>query len=469
MTVSEYSTKQKQILSWWTPQSPYRDYRYILATGAVRSGKTLPMVQSFVLWALSTFKTDEVHNFLLAGNSAGSVTKIIVPEMLKFLEVLNVEYTYKRSKYEIHIGKQVYHIVGGGNVASQDKIQGITASGVLADEVVLYNEDFIDQMVTRCSVTGSKIWMTCNPDGPKHKVKVAYLDLAEEIKLFPIHMTMEDNPGLDPLIRESLEKQFTGVFYDRYILGKWVRAEGLVYKEFSHSENVVDIKQKGLAAEYYIVGIDYGMTNPTAYVLIGVNLSNSEEDPKFWLEKEWVWNGKESGISYTNAELVTKLEEFISGKRVRAIYIDPSAKSFKTECIRKGLVVQAADNRVLEGIQFVGAQLATRKYRIDVSCKETLREYEMYSWDEKASEQGADRVLKVDDHTKDAERYALFTHFKHINLDKHNKGATYIGKKPNQKGLLKKLPGAPLGVHSGQSRPSSTAKAPFKNKKVFRY
>ena len=120
---------------------------------------------------------------------------------------------------------------GGQNEKSQDLVQGITAAGALLDEVALMPQSFVNQVTGRCSVEGAKIFFNRNPDDPNnHFFKKEHIDKADEKRYKYLHFTMEDNPSLSERTKERYRRMYEGVFfYQRYILGKWVRAEGLIY------------------------------------------------------------------------------------------------------------------------------------------------------------------------------------------------------------------------------------------------
>lgn len=151
----------------------------------------------------------------------------------------------------------------------EHKIQynGITAAGVFLDEVALMPQSFVNQALARCSVKGSKYWFNCNPEGPNHWFKVEWIDKKKEKNILHLHFTMDDNPSLDEETKDRYKKMFVGVFYQRFILGLWVLAEGIIYPNFDrlkHCVKKVDIPNK---FDYFYVTSDYGITNPQVFLL----------------------------------------------------------------------------------------------------------------------------------------------------------------------------------------------------------
>ena len=295
-----FSQRQKQILTWWMPDSPVKDYDGIIADGAIRSGKTVCMSLSFVFWAMENFNG---QNFAMCGKTIGSFRRNVLFWLKLMLKSRGYKVADHRADNLVEISRKgvtnYFYIFGGKDERSQDLIQGITLAGVFCDEVALMPESFVNQATGRCSVTGSKYWFNCNPDGPYHWFKVNWIDkaigylgkkkaakLQEEAKakgaelnlkkLLYVHFTMDDNLSLSEAIKARYRSMYNGVFFKRYIEGLWAMAEGIIYDMFSQDKNVVDAEV--IAAEYRqrtgrefwigdkYVSCDYGTQNPTAFL-----------------------------------------------------------------------------------------------------------------------------------------------------------------------------------------------------------
>lgn len=394
-----FSRKQKKVLTWWLPQSPYHDYDMIICDGSIRSGKTIAEIDAYITWSQYNF---ENQNFILAGKSMGALKRNVLKPMFQMLTAKGIPYHYNRSENFIVIGNNTYYCFGANNEASQDVLQGLTAAGAYADEVALFPKSFVDQMIGRCSIEGSKIWMNCNPEGPYHFIKTDYIDEAEEKKILRLHFTLDDNPTLSEQIKERYRRMFTGVFYQRYILGLWVMAEGIIYDMFDRSKHVVPTVDRPYT-QYY-VSIDYGTQNPTTFGLWG--LYNG-----IWYKvKEYHYDGRARGRQKTDEDYYQDLVEFVGNLPIRSLIIDPSAASFIALVRQKGRFhVRKAKNDVLEGIRNVSTALATGRIKYNDCCKETFREFASYVWDEKATERGEDKPLEVNDHHMDGDRYFVNT------------------------------------------------------------
>lgn len=265
-----FSKKQRKVLNWWCDTSPVKEYDGIIADGAIRSGKTVSMSLSFVLWAMSSFNG---QNFAMCGKTIGSFRRNVLFWLKLMLKSRGYQVTDHRADNLVIISRgnveNNFYIFGGKDERSQDLIQGITLAGVFFDEVALMPESFVNQATGRCSVDGSKFWFNCNPDGPYHWFKVNWIDKQEEKKLLYLHFTMDDNLSLSETIKARYRGMYTGVFYKRYILGLWCMAEGVIYDMFDpdrHVKKLKDFAEKLINGNRY-VSIDYGTQNPTAMLL----------------------------------------------------------------------------------------------------------------------------------------------------------------------------------------------------------
>ncbi|SHH54720.1 phage terminase, large subunit, PBSX family [Caloranaerobacter azorensis DSM 13643] len=394
-----FSMKQKKLLFWHDKGSPHCDKDMVIADGAIRSGKTIAMICSFIRWSLKNF---DGENFILAGKTIGALKKNVIGPMLQILNAWGLNYTYNRSENYIVIGNNTYYMYDANNERSQDRLQGLTAAGALADEVALFPQNFVDQMIGRCSVEGAKIFMNCNPGSPHHFIKTEFIDKAKEKNILYLHFTMDDNLSLSEKVKERFRRMFSGVFYKRYILGLWVMAEGLIYDMFDESKHKVRTKDRDYI-EYYI-SCDYGTHNATVFLLWGLC------GGKWYLIDEYYYSGRETGKQKTDEEYYKDLVKFAGDRRIKAIIIDPSAASFIT-CIKKHgkFKVRKAENDVLEGIRNVGTALSELMILFNDKCINTFREFFSYVWDEKAAERGEDKPVKQFDHAMDAMRYFINT------------------------------------------------------------
>lgn len=397
-----FSKKQKKVLTWWLPNSPVKDKEGVVADGAIRSGKTLSMSLSFVLWAMETF---DGQNLGMCGKTIGSFRRNVLFWLKLMLKARGYQVRDRRADnlVEVSKGKKLnyFYIFGGKDESSQDLIQGITLAGAFFDEVALMPESFVNQATGRCSVDGSKFWFNCNPDGPYHWFKVNWIDEKDTKKLIHLHFTMDDNLSLSKRVKKRYESMYSGVFFQRYILGLWVMAEGIIFDMFNKEKHIVESIDRQYSR--YYVSIDYGTQNPTAFGLWGLSSG-------IWYKvKEYHYSGREENMQKTDTEFADDLIDFIGGLDIKSIIVDPSAASFIAELRKRGLVVRKAKNDVLDGIRNVATALNEDLVKYNDCCNETFKEFDSYVWDEKASNRGEDKPIKDNDHHMDADRYFINT------------------------------------------------------------
>ena len=404
---SPFSRKQKKVLTWWCQNSPVNEKDGIIADGAIRSGKTVSMSLSFIIWAMSSFNG---QNFAMCGKTIGSFRRNVLFWLKLMLRSRGYSITDHRADNLLVVrknGKENYfYIFGGKDERSQDLIQGITLAGVFFDEVALMPESFVNQATGRCSVKGSKFWFNCNPDGPYHWFKVNWIDKCKEKNILYLHFTMDDNLSLTEDIKKRYRSMYTGVFFKRYILGLWAVAEGIIYDMFSKEKHTKDIKEffRILINGNRYVSCDYGTQNATVFLLW-----NKGRDGKWYCIREYYYSGRDKAKQKTDSEYADDLKEWLEGIQIKAIIVDPSAASFIAELRKRGYKVLKAKNDVLDGIRLVGTMLNLEQLVFASSCKETIKEFASYVWDEKALERGEDKPTKRHDHCLDACRYFVST------------------------------------------------------------
>lgn len=402
-----FSKKQRQIFNWWTPASPVKGKSGIIADGAIRSGKTLCMSLSFIMWAMENYNG---QNFGMAGKTIGSFHRNVLSVLALTLPGRGYQFTYRRGDKLLIVRRgnvmNNFYIFGGKDESSQDLVQGITCAGFFFDEVALMPQSFVNQATARCSVDGSKFWFNCNPESPAHWFKKEWIDRHDEQDLLYLHFTMDDNLSLSEAIKDRYKRQYTGVFYDRFIRGLWVIAEGIIYDMFEPKKHVVrydDISDKLTESRY--IACDYGTQNATVF-----KLWQKGTDGVWYSVKEYYYSGRDKGKQKTDNEYVDDLVAFIGDRRIRAVIVDPSAASFIAAIRKKtGLSVMKARNDVLDGIREMGVCLNKCRIKYTEENEHTIEEFGAYAWDPKAAERGEDVPIKTSDHCMDADRYFIHT------------------------------------------------------------
>lgn len=389
-----YSDKQRELLALWQKGGLRR---LNLLEGSVRSGKTWI---SLVLWAFWVASMPKDGSFLMAAKTLTSLRR----NCLELLETLvgPKHFRWSLSKKEGRLFGRAVFFEGASDARAESKIRGMTLSGAYCDELSLFSEDFFSMLLSRLSAPGAKLIGTTNPDSPYHWLKEKYLNRAGELDLLAVRFLIGDNAFLDPQYVENLKKEYTGVFYERFILGEWVVASGLVYPDFDESRHVVRECPEG--GRCYI-SVDYGTMNPCSMGFWRI------VEGKAYRVREFYHDGRKTGRQMTDEEYYGALVRLAGGEPVQYVVADPSAASF-IECIRRHgeFSVKKADNRVLDGIRMTSSFLGAGRLLFGAECKDSRKEFRSYRWDEKAAE---DRVVKENDHAMDDIRYFCSTVLRH--------------------------------------------------------
>ena len=404
MTFATVSEKQKQVFQWWNKT----DYKAIICDGAVRSGKTMCMITSFIHWAMRNFNG---CNFGICAKTVASAERNIERPIFKIADITHYyKLKYLRgthllvveSKSKNHKAINYFWIFGGKDESSYTLLQGITLSGVFLDEVVLMPESFVNQAIARTlSEKKAKYWFSCNPESPAHWFYNKWILQLEKHNALHLHFLMTDNPILDDEEIAEAENQFTGVFYQRYIQGLWVIAEGLIYPMY---EDAIAEPPENAYVSQYVISIDYGTQNA-----FSAGLWAQIEDI-WWRIDEYYYSGRTEGVQKTDEQYAQDIDKFTEpyrqGEKIRTI-IDPSAASFIAVLRQRGKYrVMKADNAVLDGIRNTATAIQTGKIKISPKCKMWKWEAQSYVW---ADSEADDIPVKINDHAMDDTRYLVQT------------------------------------------------------------
>lgn len=393
------SQKQKQIMAF-----PFTKYDALICDGAIRSGKTVFMTLSFVDDAMRRFNG---QRFGICGKTVDSAVKnIIMPYLGLSYAKKRYRIQWRRADKLLVVSKgniqNVFEVFGGKDESSFMLIQGRTLAGVLLDEVALMPRSFVEQAMARCSVDGSKLWFNCNPASPQHWFYTEWIQNARERNALHLHFLLEDNPSLSESIIQRYKSLYTGVFYQRYILGEWCLAEGLIYPFEADTHTAKELPEEAThgLGEWYI-SCDYGTLNPFSAGLWWVHQGKAIR------VKEYYYSGRDKSAMKTDEEYYQELEELAGDRYIRCVIVDPSAASFIATIRRHGrFAVRKARNEVLPGIRLTAAMLKAGVIKIHKDCKDAIREFGLYSWEEKGE---VDKPLKVNDHAMDDIRYFCST------------------------------------------------------------
>lgn len=373
------------------------NHRFNIWVGAVRSGKTF----SSILKLIDLLKNGPKGAVMIIGASRDTIQRNVLIELYKLLGFSPP--TTKTTETTLY-GRNVY-FVGAHDESAVRRIQGSTLAIAYVDEIPLIPEPFWRMLLSRLSVTGAQILGTCNPEGPRHWLKKDYIDRADELDMIYWNFTLDDNPSLDETYKSNLKKEYTGMWYKRYILGEWAVSHGLVFDGYDHDNLTRELHTN---PNYYLMGVDYGTSNATAAVLAAVT---PRQWPQITIIDEYYYDSVVKGKSKTDAELADDIKDFIGTRNIRAIYVDPAAASFKLELSHRNLPVLDAKNNVLPGIKVMSKFVSQKNLLINERCTNLIDCIQTYSWDPKAADMGEDKPLKKRDHVIDATRYLCFSAF----------------------------------------------------------
>lgn len=400
MKLKPFSKKQTLALTWWCSQSPYQGCDAVICDGAIRSGKTVCLTVSFILWSFYRFSG---ASFALCGKTIRSLRRNVITPILPILSDMGFKCSQKISENILYIKNgnhsNTFYLFGGKDESSASLIQGMTLAGAFFDEVALMPRSFVEQALARCSMVGSKFWFNCNPEYPQHWFYKEWILGREKKNAFYIHFTMKDNPSLTKETISRYERLYTGSFYQRFIEGKWTVAEGLIYPEMATKTAFVPDPEGPF--NKYAVSCDYGIVNPTSCGLWG------EKNGTWYRLDEYYFDSKLEHTTRTDEEHFDALQKLINGRNISCITIDPSAASFITLIRKKSdYTIKPAKNNVIAGIREVAAALKRGEIKICENCKAAIREFSLYRWGQGG---GKDMPVKENDHAMDEIRYFVTT------------------------------------------------------------
>lgn len=401
MTDFYFTEKQKEFISDWKHG---RLKRINILEGSVRSGKTF---SSLVMWALWLATRPVDGKYLMVGRTLTTLKRNCLEPLQGLLGEDNMHMSIPAKRAEI-FGRNV-DLEGAANALSENKIRGVTLSGAYVDEMTLVPEDFFTMLLSRLSTEGAKLFGTTNPDSPRHWLKVNFLD-KPGLDIYRTKFLLDDNTTLPKDYIENLKREYTGVFYRRFILGDWVAAEGAIYPMFDLSKHVSDKVPDKMHNHW--IGCDYGHTNPTAFLRLAVG-----DDGRIWVLDEYYHMADKTGAK-SPKQYARDMRKFAQqGPPPDSVVIDPAAEGFILQLKEDApeLRVKRADNAVLEGIQLVSSAFDAGVLMIHPRCKHLIDEIQGYAWDPKAQERGEDKPVKTNDHACDALRYALMAYRREIN------------------------------------------------------
>lgn len=367
------------------------DARSNIWEGSVRSGKTVGLNYKWIEILAQKECPPGAHRAMV-GRTERTLAVNILDPLQSLVGPRN--FHYSTGQHKAYLFGHPIQLYGASDLRAEGRIRGATFADVLGDEMTLWPKGFYKMLMTRLSVENAQFFGSTNPDNPMHELKAEFID-KEGIDLKSFKFKLEDNPFLPAKYVSDLKKEYSGLFYKRFILGEWCIAEGAIYDFF---EEDLHTGNKMPTPRFYFVGVDYGTGNPTSFGLYGVNPAST---PCIWRIKGYWWDSKKEGKQKTDGEYSADMKTFLGEIKPQAIIVDPSAASFKAQ-LRKdhNYFVKDADNDVLDGIRLQAKMLKTGQYMVSrhPSNKFCINEYYSYVWDPRAAQKGEDKPLKENDH-----------------------------------------------------------------------
>lgn len=377
--------------------------RINLLYGSVRSGKTWI---SLVLWAFWILTMPRDGRYLMAAKTLTSLKRNCLDLLVSLVGERNFTYSLSLKQGRL-FGRRIL-LEGASDTRAEGKIRGLTLDGAYCDELTLFPEDFFTMLLSRLSQPGAKLFATTNPDSPQHFIKQKFIDRKKELDMLVVPFLIDDNTFLPPDYVAGLKKEYTGVFYERYILGRWVAAEGVIYKLFAdHTEQFLLDEPPEIA--FASVGVDFGGNqSATAFVLNGFTKGLREV---VTLDEFYV----KDRISPAELEeaFVGFLRENLKKYRIYDVWCDSAEttliRGLENAAAKAGLPVtvrNALKGRITDRIRLFNALMSYGRYFILRRCGRTIDALCAAVWDETSIEDKRldNGVLNVD--SLDALEYA---------------------------------------------------------------
>ena len=387
-----FSEQQRRLMHWWRPGLRSAEADFVIADGAIRSGKTIACIIGFLTWSQEMFSGE---SFILAGKTVGAFKKNVIRPMLQIMEAWGWPYEYIRSGTDarIEIGQNTYYLYGANTEAAQDALQGLTAAGAYLDEAALLPQSFIDQAIGRCSVSGSKVWMNCNPEGPHHYIREEFLlpEKQKEKKVYHLHFMMKDNLSLSPSVIRRYERAWPhgSVFYKRFILGLWVAADGLIYQEFADHVKDYLITEKWLKDNqiiYAVIGVDFGGTKSAhSFTLTGFTRGYKQVivlDEYYKKDRINPQQLQEAFVDFVRrAQLKYKVYEAYCDSAEQTLI-----SGLEMACIQAHVSIDirnAIKGPINDRIAFYNSLIAQHRWKVMKHCTHIIEAFEQAVYDEK--------------------------------------------------------------------------------------
>ncbi|MDD4688337.1 MAG: PBSX family phage terminase large subunit [Eubacteriales bacterium] len=376
-----FTDKQRTLMRMWQID---RLKRINLLEGSVRSGKTWV---SLVLWAFWVATMPLDGHYLMVAKTLTTLRRNTFDQLINLVGSDNFEYSLSK-KEGFLFGRRVF-FEGVNDMSAENKIRGMTLTGAYCDEVSLFNEDFFTMLLSRLSVEGAKLFATTNPDNPNHWLKKNYIDRADNLDMVVMTFLIDDNTFLKKDYIDNIKKEYTGVYYDRFILGRWKAAEGCVYPLFADNPQEYIIQKPPDDVEYLIIGVDFGGNN-SAHSFVATGYTKGLK--KLIAIDEYYHKGKISPSQLEDA-FIQFIKKQLNRYPVYEIYCDSAEttliQGLINAVIRERLPVDvrnARKGRINDRICFFNYLMSHKRFYVTQSCPQLIDALQNAVWNQTTNE-----------------------------------------------------------------------------------
>ena len=262
MSKLDFTPKQKE---FWKNCNK----RWNIKSGATRSGKTF--LDYYLIPKRIRAVSGKPGLYVILGNTKSTLQRNII-EPLQNIWGVDLVSDIKADNTAMMFGEKV-HCIGADKINQVNRLRGSSIKYCYGDEVVTWHEDVFNMLKSRLDKSYSRFDGTCNPESPRHWFK-EFLD--SDADIFYQQYTLYDNPFNPPEFVRALEIEYGGtVYFDRYVLGLWKRAEGVVFPDFADAPDKYIVKRENLPKRFRwcCVGYDLG-GNKSHYGLVASALGD---------------------------------------------------------------------------------------------------------------------------------------------------------------------------------------------------
>lgn len=358
--------------------------RINLLEGSVSSGKTWI---SLVLWAFWVASMPRDKLYLMCAKSLTTLKRNCLIPLEELVGRKN--FTFSTSAKEGYLFGRLILLEGANDARSESKIRGLSLQGAYCDELTQFPEDFFAMLLSRLRLPAAKLIATTNPDNPHHWLKTNYIDRADELDFLDEKFLITDNTTLDPDYVENVKKEYTGVFYDRFILGLWKAAEGAIYREFADNTEKYLLDRAPDDIAFATLGMDFG-GNGSAHAIVCTGFSRN-------LRKVVVLDEYYRKEVISPAQLEDDTCDFIrrckSRYKIADMYCDSAEqvliRGLQAAAVREHVPINiqnARKSEILGRIRFFNAIISQERFFVLRKCKHVTEALQSAVWDAKKLE-----------------------------------------------------------------------------------